>query len=58
MSFSVKKDARGVVIVGVDGQLIVGDRQELTQKVLDAFEGGSGELVGAFTASAAAGPLP
>src|SRR5947199_269835 len=36
MSFSLTKDKRGVVVVGVDGQLIVGNRQDLKQKVLDA----------------------
>ena len=30
----------GVVVVDVDGQLIVGNRQELKQKVLDELEGG------------------
>ena len=40
MSFSVKKDKNGVVVVGVDGQLIVGNRQELKQKVLDELEKG------------------
>ena len=40
MSFSVKKDKSGVVVVGVDGQLIVGNRQELKQKVLDELERG------------------
>jgi len=49
MSFSVKKDQRGVVIVGVDGQLIVGNRQELKQKVLDALEGGAKKFVVDFT---------
>ena len=49
MSFSVKKDKSGVVIVGVDGQLIVGNRQELKQKVLDALEGGSRKFVIDFT---------
>jgi anti-sigma B factor antagonist len=39
MSFNLIKDKRGVVVVGVDGQLIVGNRQELKQKVLDALEG-------------------
>ncbi len=29
-----------VLVVDVDGQLIVGNRQELKQKVLDALEGG------------------
>ena len=49
MSFSVKKDARGVVIVGVDGQLIVGNRQELKQQVLDALESGAKKFVVDFT---------
>jgi len=34
MSFSIKKNAE-VVVVDVEGQLIVGNRQELKQKVLD-----------------------
>ena len=45
MSFSVKKDKSGVLVVGVDGQLIVGNRQELKQKVLDALEGGGRKFV-------------
>src|SRR5206468_13026141 len=45
MSFSVKKDKSGVVVVGVDVQLIVGNRQELKQKVLDALEGGGRKFV-------------
>ena len=34
MSFSIKK-SDDVVVVDVEGQLIVGNRQELKQKVLD-----------------------
>ena len=34
MSFSIKKQGE-VVVVDVEGQLIVGNRQELKQKVLD-----------------------
>ena len=49
MGFSVSKDPRGVVIVGVDGQLIVGNRQELKQKVLDSLEGGTRRFVIDFT---------
>ncbi len=45
MSFSVKKDKSGIVLVGVDGQLIVGNRQELKQKVLDALDGGARKFV-------------
>jgi len=45
MTFSLTKDKRGVVLVGVDGQLIVGNRQELKQKVLEALEGGAKKFV-------------
>jgi anti-sigma B factor antagonist len=34
MSFSIKKQG-DIVVVDVEGQLIVGNRQELKQKVLD-----------------------
>src|SRR5438093_5967787 len=43
------KDKRGVVVVGVDGQLIVGNRQDLKQKVLDALEAGARKFVIDFT---------
>ena len=49
MSFSMRKDRRGVVVVGVDGQLIVGNRQELKQKVLDALEAGNRKFLIDFT---------
>ena len=49
MSFSLKKDKQGVVVVGVDGQLIVGNRQDLKQKVLDTLEGGGRKFVIDFT---------
>jgi anti-sigma B factor antagonist len=39
MSFSVKRQGN-VCVVDVDGQLIVGNRQELKQKVLDELERG------------------
>ena len=45
MGFSLTKDKRGVVVVAVDGQLIVGNRQELKQKVLDALDGGARKFV-------------
>jgi anti-sigma B factor antagonist len=38
MSFQTSKN-NGVVVVDVDGQLIVGNRQELKQKVLDELGG-------------------
>ena len=41
MAFNARKHPGGVVVVEVDGQLIVGNRQELKQKVLDALEAGS-----------------
>ena len=49
MRFTLKKDKSGVVIVGVEGQLIVGNRQELKQKVLDALESGGRKFVVDFT---------
>lgn len=49
MSFTLQKDKRGAVVVGVDGQLIVGNRQELKQRVLDALEGGGRRFVVDFT---------
>jgi anti-sigma B factor antagonist len=39
MSFDVKKQ-NDVTIIDVEGQLIVGNRQELKQKVLEELEGG------------------
>ena len=45
MRFTLKKDKSGVVIVGVEGQLIVGNRQELKQKVLESLEEGSRKFV-------------
>lgn len=49
MSFTVRKDPRGVVVIGVDGQLIVGNRQELKQKVLEALEKGERKVVVDFS---------
>ena len=39
MSFTIKKEGE-IVVVDVEGQLIVGNRQELKQKVLDELERG------------------
>jgi anti-sigma B factor antagonist len=39
MSFQTSKE-NGILVVDVDGQLIVGNRQELKQKVLDELESG------------------
>jgi anti-sigma B factor antagonist len=49
MSFTKRKDPNGVVVIGVDGQLIVGNRQELKQKVLDAMEAGEKKVLVDFT---------
>jgi anti-sigma B factor antagonist len=44
MAFTVvKKD--DVTVVDVDGQLIVGNRQELKQKVLEELEGGDRKFI-------------
>jgi anti-sigma B factor antagonist len=52
MSFTVRKDEeKGVVIIGVDGQLIVGNRHELKKQVLDAVEAGDTKFVIDFTAT-------
>lgn len=46
MSFTVRKDeAKGVVVIGVDGQLIVGNRHDLKKKVMDAIEEGERKFV-------------
>jgi anti-sigma B factor antagonist len=49
MGFSVRKDPRGVVVVTVDGQLIVANRHELKEKVLEAVEFGSRKILVDFT---------
>ncbi len=49
MAFNVRKHPGGVLVVEVDGQLIVGNRQELKQRVLDALEGGARKFLIDFT---------
>jgi anti-sigma B factor antagonist len=49
MSFNLRKEAGGVVVVTVDGQLIVGNRQELKQQVIDALDGGGRKFVVDFS---------
>jgi len=49
MTFSLTKGKNGVVVVGVDGQLIVGNRQDMKQKVLDSLDGGARKFVIDFT---------
>jgi anti-sigma B factor antagonist len=45
MSFSQTKDASGVAVVQVDGQLIVGNRQELKDLVQAALDKGERRLL-------------
>jgi anti-sigma B factor antagonist len=49
MNLSVRKESNGVVVVAVDGQLIVGNRQELKQRILDALEAGDRKFLIDFT---------
>lgn len=52
MSFTVRKDEmKDVVVIGVDGQLIVGNRHDLKKKVLDALDAGDRRFVVDFTAT-------
>ena len=44
MTFQVQKSG-DVTVVDVDGQLIVGNRQELKQRVLEELEGGERKFV-------------
>ncbi|HXY18457.1 MAG TPA: STAS domain-containing protein [Gemmatimonadales bacterium] len=48
MAFNVRKQG-GVLVIDVDGQLIVGNRQELKQRVLDALEAGDRKFLIDFT---------
>jgi anti-sigma B factor antagonist len=44
MNFNIRKH-KDVAIVEVEGQLIVGNRQELKQKVLDEFDAGTRKVL-------------
>jgi anti-sigma B factor antagonist len=48
MSFTITKQG-DVSIVAIDGQLIVGNRQELKQKMLEALDHGARKLLVDFT---------
>ena len=48
MVFNLTREG-GVTVVDVDGQLIVGNRQELRQKVLDELERGERKFLVDFT---------
>lgn len=49
MTFTVRRDVKGVVVVEVDGQLIVGNRHEMKAKVLEALEAGDRKFLIDFT---------
>lgn len=51
MSFSVSREGE-VTVVDVTGQLIVGNRQELRQTVLDELRGGARRFLIDFTTTA------
>jgi anti-sigma B factor antagonist len=48
MAFNLAREG-GVTVVDVDGQLIVGNRQDLKQKVLDELERGGRKFLVDFT---------
>ncbi len=48
MSFAIEKKG-DIVVVDVEGQLIVGNRQELKQKILDELEKGERKFLVDFT---------
>lgn len=48
MSFTITKQG-DVSIVDIDGQLIVGNRQDLKQKMLEELEGGARKLLVDFS---------
>lgn len=45
MTFTVTTDPKGVVVISVDGQLIVSNRHQLKEKVLEALEGGKSKFL-------------
>ena len=49
MGFTSRKEPNGVLVVEVEGQLIVGNRQEFKQKILDALEAGERKFLVDFT---------
>lgn len=52
MAFTETRDASGVVVVAVEGQLIVANRQELKQLLQDALDRGDRRFVLDFTPTA------
>ncbi len=51
MTFTVRNAANGVMIVSVDGQLIVANRNELKDKVLEALEASESKFVLDFSST-------
>src|SRR5882672_1508483 len=49
MGFTSRKDPKGVLIVAVDGQLVVGNRQDFKDSVLGALEGGERKFLVDFS---------
>jgi anti-sigma B factor antagonist len=45
MALAISNDPKGVTIIDIDGQLIVANRQELKQAVLQALEDGASKFV-------------
>jgi anti-sigma B factor antagonist len=52
MAFATRKDPRGILVVEVDGQLVVGNRQVFKQLILDALDAGERRFVVDFTSTA------
>ena len=51
MTFTVRNVPNGVIIVSVDGQLIVANRNELKDKVLKSLEDGESKFVLDFSST-------
>ena len=51
MGFTVRREPSGVVVVGVDGQLIVSNRHELKERVAEAMDFGSRKVLVDFTST-------
>jgi len=51
MGFTVRREPNGVVVVGVDGQLIVSNRHELKERVAEAVDFGSRKILVDFTST-------
>ncbi|MFI5279856.1 MAG: STAS domain-containing protein [Gemmatimonadales bacterium] len=49
MNFTSRKDKKGVLVVAVSGQLVVGNRQEFKESVLTALEGGERKFLVDFS---------